>query len=93
LSPEEAIVACGAHVPYQRVVHSLCVLDGGAKLVLPGTKLDGASLYELIEAEKVTISAGVPTIWMALIQHLEQNNLRFSTMSEPLWVAPPCPPP
>ena len=45
----------------------------GAKLVLPGPKLDGASLYELMEAEKVTISAGVPTIWMALIQHLEQN--------------------
>ena len=52
----------------------------GAKLVLPGPKLDGASLYELMESEKVTISAGVPTIWMALIQHVEQNKLRFSTM-------------
>ncbi len=52
----------------------------GAKLVLPGPKLDGASLYELIESEQVTISAGVPTIWMALIGHLEQNGLRFSTM-------------
>jgi fatty-acyl-CoA synthase len=53
---------------------------GGAKLVLPGPKLDGASLYELIEAEKVTLSAGVPTIWQALISHLEQNGLKFSTM-------------
>jgi fatty-acyl-CoA synthase len=53
---------------------------GGAKLVLPGPKLDGASLYELIEAEKVTLSAGVPTIWQALIGHLEQNGLKFSTM-------------
>jgi len=53
---------------------------GGAKLVLPGPRLDGASLYELIEAEKVTLSAGVPTIWQALIGHLEQNGLRFSTM-------------
>ena len=52
----------------------------GAKLVLPGPKLDGANLYELMESEKVTISAGVPTIWMGLIQHLEQNNLTFSTM-------------
>ena len=52
----------------------------GAKLILPGPKLDGASLYELMESEKVTISAGVPTIWMALIQHVEQNKLRFSTM-------------
>jgi len=53
---------------------------GGAKLVLPGPRLDGASLYELIEAEKVTLSAGVPTIWQALIGHVEQNKLRFSTM-------------
>ena len=55
-------------------------LMAGAKLVLPGPKLDGASLYELMESEKVTISAGVPTIWMGLVQHLEQNNLKFSTM-------------
>jgi fatty-acyl-CoA synthase len=55
-------------------------LMSGAKLVLPGPKLDGASLYELMESKKVTLSAGVPTIWMGLIQHLEQNNLRFTTM-------------
>ena len=52
----------------------------GARLVLPGPRLDGASLYELMESEKVTMSAGVPTIWMALMQHVEQNGLRFSTM-------------
>jgi fatty-acyl-CoA synthase len=52
----------------------------GARLVLPGPRLDGASLYELMEAEKVTISAGVPTIWLALLQHVEQYGLRFSTM-------------
>jgi fatty-acyl-CoA synthase len=55
-------------------------LISGSKLVLPGPKLDGASIYELIESEKVTISAGVPTIWMGLVQHLEKNNLKFSTM-------------
>ena len=55
-------------------------LMAGAKLVLPGPKLDGASLYDLMELEKVTISAGVPTIWMSLIHHLEQNNLTFTTM-------------
>lgn len=60
-------------LPYAAVI-------AGAKLVLPGPKLDGASLYDLMESEKVTISAGVPTIWMGLVQHLEQNNLRFSTM-------------
>ena len=55
-------------------------LIAGAKLVLPGPKLDGASLYELMESEKVTLSAGVPTIWMGLVQHLEQNQLAFTTM-------------
>ena len=55
-------------------------LIAGAKLVLPGPKLDGASLYELMESEKVTLSAGVPTIWMGLIDHLEKNQLTFTTM-------------
>jgi acyl-CoA synthetase (AMP-forming)/AMP-acid ligase II len=45
----------------------------GAKLVLPGAKMDGASIYELLNAEKVTCSAAVPTVWMMLLQHLEQN--------------------
>ena len=53
---------------------------GGTKLVLPGPKLDGQSLYELMESEAVTISAGVPTIWQGLVAYLEQNKLRFSTM-------------
>ncbi len=53
---------------------------GGARLVLPGPRLDGASLYELMESERVTVSAGVPTIWLALVQHLEQHGLQFSTM-------------
>ncbi len=38
----------------------------GCKLVLPGPKLDGASLFDLMEAEGVTCSAGVPTIWLGL---------------------------
>ena len=52
----------------------------GAKLVLPGPKLDGASLHELMESERVTVSAGVPTIWLALLQHVESNKLGFTTM-------------
>ncbi len=52
----------------------------GTKLVLPGPKLDGASLYELMESEKVTVSAGVPTIWQGMIAHVEQHGLQFSTM-------------
>lgn len=51
----------------------------GAKLVLPGAKLDGASLHELFEQEKVTFSAGVPTVWLGLLQYVQSNNLKFST--------------
>jgi fatty-acyl-CoA synthase len=52
----------------------------GAKLVLPGARLDGPSLYELFEAEGVTMSAGVPTVWQAVVAHLEANGLKLSTL-------------
>jgi 3-(methylthio)propionyl---CoA ligase len=55
-------------------------LIGGAKLVLPGPRLDGASLYELLESERVTVSAGVPTIWMQLLQYMESHDLHFSSL-------------
>ncbi|HEY1313075.1 MAG TPA: long-chain-fatty-acid--CoA ligase [Steroidobacteraceae bacterium] len=55
-------------------------LIGGAKLVLPGPRLDGAGLYELMEREGVTVSAGVPTVWLGLTQHLEMHDLRLSTL-------------
>ena len=52
----------------------------GAKLVLPGQKLDGASLHELMEAEGVTYSAGVPTIWQMLLAHLKETGGKLSTL-------------
>jgi acyl-CoA synthetase (AMP-forming)/AMP-acid ligase II len=48
-------------------------LIAGGKLVMPGPKLDGASLYELLDAEKVTFTAAVPTVWLMLLHHLELN--------------------
>jgi fatty-acyl-CoA synthase len=45
----------------------------GATLVLPGPKMDGPSIYELLTAERVTFSAAVPTVWLALLQHLETD--------------------
>jgi len=45
----------------------------GGKLVMPGCKLDGASLYELLSRENVTFTAAVPTVWLMLLQYLEQN--------------------
>ena len=46
----------------------------GAKLVLPGPALDGASIYELIEAEKPQLLMGVPTVWLGLLQFLRESN-------------------
>jgi len=43
----------------------------GAKVVFPGAGMDGASLWELMDAEKVTISAGVPTVWLMLLQYVQ----------------------
>ena len=49
----------------------------GTKLVMPGPKLDGASVYELLETEKVTFTAGVPTVWLMLLNHMAANNLKL----------------
>ena len=64
----------------------------GAKLVLPGAKLDGPSIYELLESEKVTFSAGVPTIWAGLIQSMKLKNLNFSTFKRVVIGGSACPP-
>jgi fatty-acyl-CoA synthase len=52
----------------------------GAKLVFPGAGMDGASLFELFETEKVESSAGVPTVWLGLIAYMKERNLKFSTL-------------
>jgi fatty-acyl-CoA synthase len=54
----------------------------GAKMVMPGARMDGAAIYELLESEKVTFSAAVPTVWMMLLQHLEATNSKLSTLSK-----------
>lgn len=64
----------------------------GAKMVFPGAALDGKSLYELFEAEGVTFSAGVPTVWLGLINHAIQNKLQFSTFRRTVIGGSACPP-
>ncbi len=64
----------------------------GAKMVFPGGALDGKSLYELFETEKVTLSAGVPTVWQALLGHTGANQLKFSTMRRTVIGGSACPP-
>ena len=52
----------------------------GAGMVLPGPKLDGASLYDLMESEQVTLAAGVPTLWYGLMEHVQGNGARFTSL-------------
>jgi fatty-acyl-CoA synthase len=63
----------------------------GAKLVLPGQKLDGASLHELMETEGVTYSAGVPTIWQMLLAHLKETRGKLSTLQRVTVGGSACP--
>ena len=52
----------------------------GCKMVMPGQKLDGASVYELLETEGVTFSAAVPTVWQMLLQHMKSTGLGLTTL-------------
>jgi fatty-acyl-CoA synthase len=64
----------------------------GCKLVFPGGAMDGKSIYELIEAEKVTFAAGVPTVWQMLLGHMKPSGLRFSTLNRTVIGGSACPP-
>ncbi len=64
----------------------------GAKLVFPGAALDGKSVYELIEAEGVTMAAGVPTVWLGLLNHTAQHGLKFHSMRRTVIGGSACPP-
>jgi fatty-acyl-CoA synthase len=66
------------HVNAWGIPYAACMT--GAKLVFPGPALDGKSLYELFEAEGVTMAAGVPTVWQGLLAHVESQGLRFHTL-------------
>ena len=64
----------------------------GAKLVFPGAALDGKSVYELIEAEGVSFAAGVPTVWLMLLNHMRAGGLKFSTLKRTVIGGSACPP-
>ncbi len=52
----------------------------GAKLVFPGPKLDGASIHQLLVDESVTFAAGVPTVWLGLLNYWKDNNTNVPTL-------------
>lgn len=64
----------------------------GAKLVLPGPLLDGANLHALIEAESVSFTAGVPTVWMGLLDWTAANHERFHSLERVAIGGSACPP-
>jgi acyl-CoA synthetase (AMP-forming)/AMP-acid ligase II len=68
-----------------------CAL-AGAKLVFPGANLDGKSIHELFESEGVTFSAGVPTVWLGLLNYVQANGLRFGTLGRTVIGGSACPP-
>ena len=72
-------------IPYAAVIT-------GTKLVLPGPKMaDGEVLSSLMNGEGVTISAGVPTIWLGLLNHLEQNNKTLNSVQRLVVGGSACP--
>jgi fatty-acyl-CoA synthase len=64
----------------------------GAKLVFPGPALDGKSVYELIEAERVSYAAGVPTVWQMLLLHMKPAGLKFTSLKRTVIGGSACPP-
>src|SRR5438309_8444472 len=68
-----------------------CALSG-TKLVFPGQHLDGKSLHELFEKEEVTMSAGVPTVWLGLLNYMKEHKLRFTTLKRVVIGGSACPP-
>ena len=78
------------HVNAWGLAYAACLV--GAKMVYPGAALDGKSLYELMESEGVTMSAGVPTVWQGLLAYTDANQLKFSTMNRTVIGGSACPP-
>jgi acyl-CoA synthetase (AMP-forming)/AMP-acid ligase II len=64
----------------------------GAKLVFPGPAMDGKSIFDLIESEKVSFAAGVPTVWQMMLAHMQAGNLKFSTLKRTVIGGSACPP-
>jgi fatty-acyl-CoA synthase len=63
----------------------------GATIVLPGAKMDGASIYELLDTYKVTFTAAVPTVWLMLLQYLEKTGLKLPHLKRVVIGGSACP--
>ncbi len=71
------------------LAHSVPLVGG--KLVMPGQKMDGASIFEMLDSERVTFSAAVPTVWLMLLQHLESTGLKLTWLKRVVIGGAACP--
>jgi 3-(methylthio)propionyl---CoA ligase len=63
----------------------------GATMVMPGPKLDGASIYELLDRYRITCTAAVPTVWLMLLQHLEATGAKLPYLKRVVIGGSACP--
>ncbi|MDR7118227.1 long-chain-fatty-acid--CoA ligase [Caulobacter sp. BE254] len=63
----------------------------GAKMVMPGARMDGASIFELLDSEGVTFSAAVPTVWQMLLQHLKETGAKLPVLRKVVIGGAACP--
>jgi fatty-acyl-CoA synthase len=63
----------------------------GAALVMPGAKLDGPSIYELLDTYKVSFTAAVPTVWLMLLQDLEKTGGKLPHLKRVVIGGSSCP--
>jgi fatty-acyl-CoA synthase len=63
----------------------------GASLVMPGPKMDGPSIYEMLDTFKVSFTAAVPTVWLMLLAHMEANNLKLPYLKRVVIGGSACP--
>src|SRR5713226_9276715 len=63
----------------------------GAALVMPGAKLDGASIYELLDRYRVSFTAAVPTVWLMLLQYLEASDAKLPHLRKVVIGGSACP--
>ncbi len=91
------ISSCDVVLPVVPMFHANCwglALTSpmqGSTLVMPGPKLDGASIYELLDTYRVSFTAAVPTVWLMLLQYLEANNAKLPFLRKVVIGGSACP--
>ena len=91
------ISSCDVVMPVVPMFHANCwgmALTSpmqGSTLVLPGAKLDGASIYELLDTFRVSFTAAVPTVWLMLLHYLEANNAKLPFLRKVVIGGSACP--